>query len=100
MKSFLFYFCSYCPFLFWPEMLVFPNADVYYPGDYEDLAVYIGNTFESIRQKAIDLIGNDPGRINIVPLTKAPIRTALRFLSTTRRSIYISGHRMPHCQTG
>ena len=49
-------------------VLVFSNADVFYPHGYEKTAVYIGNTFESIRDKAIDLVGNDPGRINIVLL--------------------------------
>ena len=47
-------------------VLEFPNADIYYPEGYEEVAVNVGNTFESIRSKAIELIGNDPGRINIV----------------------------------
>jgi hypothetical protein len=57
------------------NVLVFPNADIYYPEGYEDLAVYIGNTFESIRQEAIDLIGNDPGESTSCSLTKEPIQT-------------------------
>lgn len=48
------------------NVLEFPNADIYYPEGYERVAVYIGNTFESIRPKAVELVGNDPGRINIV----------------------------------
>jgi len=47
-------------------VLEFPNADIYYPEGYEEVAVYVGNTFESIRPRAVELIGNDPGRINIV----------------------------------
>ena len=61
------------------NVLVFPNADIYYPEGYEDLAVYIGNTFESIRQEAIDLIGNDPGRINIVLLDKGTDTNGIAF---------------------
>ncbi len=49
------------------NVLEFPNADIYYPEGYEKVAVYIGNTFESIRPKAVELVGNDPGRIKHRP---------------------------------
>lgn len=47
-------------------VLEFPNADVYYPKGYEDIGIYIGRMFESIRQETIDYVGYDPGKINIV----------------------------------
>lgn len=70
------------------NVLVFPNADIYYPEGYEDLAVYIGNTFESIRHEAIDLIGNDPGRINIVLLDKGTDTNGIAF-SFNHKTIHI-----------
>ncbi len=47
-------------------VLHFPNADVVYPEGLFEIGVLVGNIFESIRQPVIDLIGKDPGRINIV----------------------------------
>ncbi len=47
-------------------ILKFPNADVYYDDGYKTIAVRAGNIFEEIRPLAIELVGNDPGRINII----------------------------------
>lgn len=48
------------------KVLEFPNADIYYRKGFEEIAIHVGNVFESIRPKAVELVGNDPGRINIV----------------------------------
>ncbi|MFO7882469.1 MAG: hypothetical protein R6U52_08050 [Kosmotogaceae bacterium] len=48
------------------KVLKFPNADVYYEVGYKAIAVDTGRIFEKIRPLAIDLVGNDPGRINII----------------------------------
>ena len=55
-----------CVVSFSRGVLVFPNADIYYPKKHRDTAIYVGRMFEEIRQEAIDYIGYDPGRINIV----------------------------------
>ncbi|MEA2067289.1 MAG: hypothetical protein U9O65_09425 [Thermotogota bacterium] len=47
-------------------LLKFPNADVYYETGYKAIAEKAGTIFEEIRPLAIDLVGNDPGKINIV----------------------------------
>jgi len=47
-------------------VLHFEHADVVYPEGYFENAVLVGNIFEAIRPKVIELVGNDPGRITIV----------------------------------
>ncbi len=47
------------------QVLVFENANVHYPEGYKDLAVRIGTIFENVRDDTINLVGNDPGRVNI-----------------------------------
>lgn len=47
-------------------LLKFPNADVYYETGYKVIAEKAGKIFEEIRPLAINLVGNDPGKINIV----------------------------------
>lgn len=52
--------------LFSYGLLKFPNANVYYESGYKTIAERAGKIFEEIRPLAIELVGNDPGRINIV----------------------------------
>ncbi|MFW6119427.1 MAG: hypothetical protein ACOC80_00775 [Petrotogales bacterium] len=60
-------FLSICGSTFFSSgILRFPNADVYYDDGYKTIAIRAGNVFEEIRPLAIELVGNDPGRINIV----------------------------------
>ncbi|PLV56059.1 hypothetical protein [Thermotoga sp. SG1] len=47
-------------------VLHFEHADIVYPKGYYENAVLVGNIFETIRPKVIELVGNDPGRITIV----------------------------------
>lgn len=54
-------------------VLHFENSDIVYPEKYYDVAVKIGNIFESVREGVIDLIGYDPGRITIVLQDKGTI---------------------------
>lgn len=54
-------------------VLHFEHADVVYPEGYFENAVLVGNIFETIRPKVIELVGNDPGRITIVLKDKGTI---------------------------
>ncbi|ODN30726.1 hypothetical protein [Fervidobacterium thailandense] len=54
-------------------VLHFEHADVVYPEGYFDVAVLVGNIFETIRKPIVEMIGNDPGRINIVLQEKGTV---------------------------
>ncbi|MCX7653945.1 MAG: hypothetical protein N2Z58_04620 [Fervidobacterium sp.] len=54
-------------------VLHFEHADIVYPEGYLDIAVKIGNIFESVRSDVINLIGYDPGRITIILQDKGTI---------------------------
>ncbi len=54
-------------------VLHFEHADVVYPEGYFDIAVLVGNVFETIRKPIVDMIGNDPGRISIVLQDKGTV---------------------------
>lgn len=54
-------------------VLHFEHADIVYPEAYLDVAVKVGNIFESVRQDVVNLVGYDPGRITIVLQDKGAI---------------------------
>ncbi|MCD6552070.1 hypothetical protein [Thermotoga sp.] len=54
-------------------VLHFEHADIVYPEGYYENAVLVGNIFETIRPKVIELVGNDPGRITIVLKDKGTV---------------------------
>lgn len=69
-------------------VLEFPNADIYYSEGYEKIAAYVGNTFEAIRDEAIGLVGNDPGKINIVLLDMGTDTNGMA-MAHNHKTIYI-----------
>ena len=42
------------------------HARVFYKPGYEKVAIYTAEIFEAYRDKVINLVGNDPGKINLV----------------------------------
>jgi len=54
-------------------VLHFDHADILYPEGYYENAVLVGNIFETIRPKVVELVGNDPGRITIALQDKGSI---------------------------
>ncbi len=55
-------------------VLHFEHADVVYPDlRYIDIAIRVGNIFESVRQDVINLVGYDPGRITIILQDKGTV---------------------------
>ena len=65
MKKILIFMLLLYSFLIFSNALYFEHATVYYEKGYENLAIKIGNIFESIRNDVVDLFKNDPGRVNI-----------------------------------
>ncbi|MGC8903386.1 MAG: hypothetical protein ACP5KD_08645 [Fervidobacterium sp.] len=72
-EAFLIFLLLFLPFFSYAGVLHFEHADVIYPEGYLDVAVRVGNIFESVRQNVVSLIGYDPGRISIVLQDKGTI---------------------------
>jgi len=66
MKKFLLFIILIMIFsITFSEAISFEHSNIFYPMGYKELAIKIGNKFESIRNFVVDLFSYDPGKVNI-----------------------------------